>query len=415
MPSQLSKLTLLLGAFVVLSLLGVCSAQPETLSLSQVVSALDSSSPVLAQARAELTVAHAALTSSRALPNPALFGAQETLNDGDNSSERVVGVRQNLGFLWTQAPRTASARAAYESARAAFLEDRNAIIEQVIELAYDYDRYKSQSTLMDSVLFLSEQLSHATSVRRRVGDISPYDEQRFQLELVQLQNRRGELEREASSAMLELMHVTGLSSTLLSNLSLTSPPPAQFDTEEAAVQYALMHRPELSRTERQIVANKYSVAGTRWNQLPDLSIGVGRKSLDPGPDGFVVEAELEIPLWNQRRSDKSIARAGLIQAEVQHNNTVRSVEEEVRGAYRRLRLAERFQPASQVNYADSASTNMLRGVQLYAEGEISAFELVDALRTSVEAQDAVLMLRNALATARAELRRAVGLNPIEEN
>ena len=58
---------------------------------------------------------------------------------------------------------------------------------------------------------------------------------------------------------------------------------------------------------------------------------------------------------------------------------------------------------------------MTRGVQLYLEGEMSAFELVDALRTNVEAQDAVLSLRNSLAVARAELRRAVGLDPLEEN
>jgi len=415
MPSQLSKLTLLFGAFFVFLPFRAWSAQPVTLSLAQVVAALDTTSPALAQARSEVSIARAALTGSRALPNPALFGAQETLNDDANSSERVIGVRQNLGFLWSQAPRTAAARAAYESAQAAYQESRNAVIAQVVALAHEHDRLKRQSTLMDSVLFSAERLALATSARRRVGDIAPYDEQRFQLELVQLQSRRGELEREAAATMLELVQVSGLPATMLTSLALTIPPEVSFDSEYTAVQYALDHRPELVRAERQLAASKRAVDQARWNQLPDFTIGAGRKTVDPGPSGFVIEGELEIPLWNQRRSERSAARAGLNQAEAQFENAIRSVEEEVRSAYRTLKLAEQFQPATQAHLADSASANMLRGVQLYSEGEMSAFELVDALRTSVEAQDAVLMLRNALAVARADLRRVVGLNPMEEN
>ncbi|MBK6766726.1 MAG: TolC family protein [bacterium] len=408
MPSQLTWLTLLLGAFFVFVTSTAAAAEFQIYSLRHVAAALDSTSPILAEARWQLEQARAAVSSSRAFPNPTLFGSQETLDDAESSTERVAGLRQSLGFVWSLRPRLAAANAEVDAAQASYLETKHDLIAHVVQLAFDYDRLKRQFELMDSVLVRADQLAAAIAERRRIGDVAPYDEQRFQLEQVQLRRRKQELQTNASGVLLELVRLTGLPTERLANLALPLPPPTEFRSEDDAVQHALAARPELRRLEQHVAASKHALAQAKWNQLPDFSFGVGQRMLDPGPSGLYFEGELEIPLWNQRRNERNIARAELHLAELQRQRFELSVQAEARQAYRQLQIAERLQPSTDSTLPDSATVNMTRGVQLYLEGEMSAFELVDALRTNVEAQDAVLSLRNSLAVARAELRRAVG-------
>lgn len=413
MPSRLTWLTLLLGAFFVSVPFSLSAAQPRALSLQQIVASLDSTSPVLAEAQTNLSRARSAYTGSRAFPNPSVFGSQESLNDDAGTTERIIGVRQSLGFLWSQASKHGSAKSAYEAAQAEYVEAKRELIVRVLAQAYEFDRLQRQSELMDSVLMQSEHLSKATAARRDLGDIAPYDEQRFVLEKIQLQNHKQELQQEVANALSELIRLTGLSSASFQMLELTEPPSTLFKSEDEAVSYALLHRAELTRSEQALDAAHKAVAQTRWNQLPDLSLGIGDKTVDPGPSGLYIEAEVEIPLWSQRRSETNVARSELAQAEIQHRSQRQLVEQQVRSAFRQLQLAEQINFSLNGSLEDSANVNMQRGVRLYLEGEMSALELVDALRTGIDAQDAALRLRNSLAIARAELRRVAGLEPLE--
>lgn len=415
MPSQLSWLTLLFGAFFVFAVSGASIAGPPGNSLLSIAAALDSTSPILIEAKVDVTLAQAAYAGSRAFPNPTLFGSQESLDDAESSTERVIGVRQELGFAWSQSSRQAAAKADFEAAQAAYLEARHAVTEELVRLAYDYDRLKHQSVLMDSVLSRAQQLAAAIAERRRIGDIAPYDEQRFQLEQVQLQSRKQDVQSETATALLELVRLTGRPAEDFTELSLDLPYGSNFKSEQDAVRFALDNRPELRRSRLQATAREHALKQAGWDRLPGFSVGVGHKSLNPGPEGLYVEGELEIPLWSQRRGEVRAARAELQRAELRRQSLELSIQDEVRQAYAQLQAAESIQPSTTINLSDSADANVTRGVQLYLEGELSAFELVDALRTNVEAMDAVLSLRNSLAVARANFRRAVGLDPLEEN
>ena len=56
--------------------------------------------------------------------------------------------------------------------------------------------------------------------------------------------------------------------------------------------------------------------------------------------------------------------------------------------------------------------DLARGVALYGQGELSPLELVDVLRSTLDAQDAFLSLRNRRLVAELNLRRVTGL-PLE--
>ncbi len=405
--------SLLTGAFFVCMFFERASAQAPSPALREVIAALDSTAPLLAEARAEMAQARAAWTGSRAFPNPALFATQEALNDAANTTERVLGVRQNFGFLWSYSAQSGAARAAYDVEQARYIEARQALAAEVAIQAYEFDRLMRQIAAMDSVLAQAERLAAATSARRVAGDAAPYDELRIQLEVIQLQQQRVELEREAHAVLTELVTLTGRNADELSALRLFVFKAPDFATEADAANFAHEHRAVLTEVKRNEDAGRKTLAAAKWNQLPDFSLGIGTKAVVPGDGGVYFEGELEIPLWSQRRSARHAAASALYGAERARSAVLTNVDQEVRSAFKQWQLVETLSADSHPDLADSAIVNMGRGARLYLEGEMAALELIDALRTGIEAQDAALKMRNAVAEARVNLRRAVGLDILE--
>ena len=137
------------------------------------------------------------------------------------------------------------------------------------------------------------------------------------------------------------------------------------------------------------------------------------KSQKPGPDGSVIDAELEIPIFGQRRSQRRLAAAALGRAGVHLLSERQLVEQEILAAYKQWNHLQTIDVPMSVSMVEGAQLNMERGVLLYLEGELSIFELVDALHSGIEAQETAFELRNALIATQVELRRSVGLEILE--
>ncbi len=400
------------AAFFVMSFVIACSASNAE-NLSWILTEFRATSPVLADARLKLTEARADYTSNRALPNPYLVGEQERWDDDSVPTETTIGIRQNFGFLWSQSSRVRAARLAYESELAKFEELQNELAAQVVVAAYEYDGFRWQSVVLDSVLNRARELTDAMAARRELGDVSLYDEQRLQIELVQLQHRRQQLFAEEQRALTELIRLTGLSQRQLEALNIDIEiHPSEMSLEEAS-SYGLEHRPRAIAAAREVESADWSHRAARLSQLPDFSIGFGLKSQKPGQDGSVIEAELEIPIFGQRRSQRRLAAAAQRRAGVHFLSERQLVEQEIRAAYKQWNHLQTIDVPMSIRMVEGAQLNMERGVLLYLEGELSIFELVDALHTGIEAQETAFELRNALIATQVELRRSIGLEILE--
>ena len=400
------------AAFFVMSFVIACSASNAE-NLSRILAEFRATSPVLADARLKLTEARADYTSNRALPNPYLVGEQERWDDDSVPTETTIGIRQNFGFLWSQSSRVHAARLAYESELAKFEELQNELAAQVVVAAYEYDGFRRQSVMLDSVLNRARELTDAMAARRELGDVSLYDEQRLQIELVQLQHRRQQLFAEEQRTLTELIRLTGLSEHQLEAINIDIEiHPSEMSVEEG-LSYGLEHRPRAIAAARELESADWSHRAARLSQLPDFSIGFGLKSQKPGPDGSVIDAELEIPIFGQRRSQRQLAAAALGRAGVHLLSERQLVEQEILAAYKQWNHLQTIDVPMSVRMVEGAQLNMERGVLLYLEGELSIFELVDALHTGIEAQETAFELRNALIATQVELRRSVGLEILE--
>ena len=156
----------------------------------------------------------------------------------------------------------------------------------------------------------------------------------LQAELIQLRFRRVELAARLNQTTTEFVALTGLSGEILSLLVLPpklSLPP--FADPDAAVHYALQNRLQLRSKSELAKARKAAFSAAKFDQLPDLSIGMARKTADPDFSGLVWQAEIEIPIWGHRSSQRKIAqRRNMSDREIKYRAELMRTEQEVRAA-----------------------------------------------------------------------------------
>jgi outer membrane protein, heavy metal efflux system len=396
-------------------LLAVChSLQAAPLNISEITAGLDTTSPLLADSKLKLAAARAAYTASRALPNPTLFAEGQTLKNGNgNDNEQTVGVQQSLGFLWSQPSKVAARRLAFEAELAAYEETRRNVIVRIVSTVAHLRSIEQQSALLDTVLLTVERLQDAMNARHREGDVSEYDAKRLSAELIQLQQRRLQLTTEKNKMTVEFVDATGLPASVLIDLVLPHLSVPALESEEEAQRLAIAYRPSLQAKTQMVQASRRAFTAAKLNQWPDFLIGVGRKTAEAKLSGLLWKAELEIPIWGQRRSERNLARAEYERAEIEYQAAVRSVEQEARAAFAMWFFLRKTDAKTQTFNQYDARVNLNRGVQLHASGDFSSAELVDALRSSLDALAAALDLQTARLTTNLELRRATGLPILE--
>ncbi len=398
-----------------LSLLVVSSISPaHAMRLSELLRELDTASPHLSAAKLEMTIAQTAFTASRGWPNPTLIGGQEILGANEEPVETTIGVEQELGFLWSQRSRLNARRCAFKAARAMYDETRETLISEVVINAYEYDGILRQEQALDSLIAKANRLMNAVSARQELGDLSQYDKERFSFLIVQLQKERIELTVREQEAIQKLVDLTGLSDKELAPIELDYHPAIPEEgMSDDFVRVGLQNRAVVQATEQRLQQAGSELHAARASQIPGLSIAVGRKSIEDGDSGLFWEAGLEIPLFNQRRSDANRAKARLRNSEIEDRAIRQTVTQEILGALKQrdqVELSRGIPPDTLRKHADQ---NIDRGALLYFEGELSVFELVDVLSSGYDAQVSAIEMRNASVEADVKLLRALGIRLLE--
>ncbi len=396
------------AAFFLILISTTISAQE--MSFQSVIDGLDSTSSVLVQASRQLNEARAQYTASRAIPNPTVFAEGQTLSDhGFTERENTLGIEQSMGFLWSQTPMVEARRFVYESELTAYETIRRDVVAEIIRNLSLLRDLQQLEVLLDTVQQTAEDAMAATAARRQQGDVSDYDAQRMEAELVQLQNRKFALLQEQNQIAQRLTELSGYSAEVLDNLSVPIIPDPPFVDENEAMRYAQAHSLKLRQSEITTQAMRKALLAAKRNQLPDLVLGIARKTADPEFSGWLWQAGIEIPVWGQRRSERNLARAQWKNAEYQQHTQARITEQETLAAMQQWRLLKNIPIASKSATFDNSQLNLHRGIRLYMAGEFGSLELVDALRSVLDAMQANLELHAALLTANLEVRKVTGL------
>jgi cobalt-zinc-cadmium efflux system outer membrane protein len=195
--------------------------------------------------------------------------------------------------------------------------------------------------------------------------------------------------------------------------TLTVPP--SLPSDDVLEREALNARPELAglMARREGAHSATTLAREFW--LPDLTLGVSRDvSGNSGPGVFSTGLAFPLPLlfWQHTKGEVSQSRHFERELAASYRDLEAQVGQDVRNAYaaastslrQAIYIRDQLLPSAREAYRSTAAS--------YAIGGSSAFEVIDARRSLLDAQSQYSDALAAANTSRSDLERAVSV-PLE--
>lgn len=331
--------------------------------------------------------------------NPEVEYSQEHLDLLSGRSEETTWwLRQKLNIAGTKGMERDAAAAALQAAEAQVALRRRQLQAQIREQFYAALAAQIQA---DSLANHHDRLQRiATFIEQRVaqGDASRYDSLRIAQELARAQSAYAQSRAEQQAEHHKLFSLVGGEPATLSGELL--PPAAHINEvsfqqslgqglheQHSLKQHLLEHHPQLQMLAALERSASLSARAARREAWPEVSIGVGRKTLDePGfsAEGDAVALSVEIPLFDRSRG--KVRRADALAHEYAADYT--STRNRLNAQLQTLltTLAAQHGSAEALRQVSTAGENSLSTIAeaSYQAGELSIMELVDAYRTELD-------------------------------
>jgi cobalt-zinc-cadmium efflux system outer membrane protein len=360
-----------------------------------------SEGPDASVARAQRLRGSAEVTFAGVLPNPALVAQHQRSFSGPRDHETVVGLSVPLGLggrrsLFRDAARERQ-RQAYAEAEDTVFESALAFREAYVQAAAAHARV---SLLAERQLLL-DAFSQTIQGLARGGEVAGYD-----LLRQQAQSR---------------MHASGVESAKAHALSRRkwleawvgtpiSFQPNDSNLEDRSGAVPLRSPVGVRAFEAAARASSLEARAADRKWVPDLEVFAGYRQVTAGSDtghGLALALTLPLTLFDHGQGDAARAEA--------ERDLARAAAEKLRREQRVEHEATRVLVAGLVGALRSAAEASARAVEvetkakaLYAAGEATITELLEAFRMAEEAQLEKLALEEEIATARIRLMRAAG-------
>jgi len=370
--------------------------------------------PQLEVAREQTAQFRAIQVQSRALPEPAVTASldqQSGFFQSGAGGQKNIGAGLTVNFPDKYRLRNNVAAGDVGAADANYQSLRQTIASQTADVYDSLLLAIRHNGDISNGKRLAEDFLQRTQSRFQAGTVPRLDVIKANVDVAKATNDLIANERDIANARSALARLLGvpLGSPVQPVDSLGVPP--DLPSLDQLETIALVSRPELAgiAAQRRGAGAATSLAKEFW--LPDLTLGVSR-DVTPGtpPAAFSTGLAFPFPIFFWQHTKGEIAQAQHRERELaaSEQDIRAAIGEDVRTAYatadaalrQAVYIRDQLLPAAQEAFrATSAS---------YAIGGLSAFEVIDARRTLLDAQSQysdALALAN---TSRSELERAIG-------
>jgi cobalt-zinc-cadmium efflux system outer membrane protein len=394
---------------------------PDTLRLEDVLR-------IAVRSRAELTAANARAEALAERPaivgaledpmiSPAIdhypFDMPEDEEMGGGGDERrydwSVRVEQRFPLSGLRGHRRDAALA--DAARARALAD-NARLDITLDAERSFfmllERRRMHAVLAAQEV-LAGELIDAASARYASGTGSQADVLRAEVEAARLRGARQALtaQTRAAEAMLNTSMGRSPAEPLpeLVHTVTRDPPPAA----PAAVERALLRRPELAAGAAEVQRAEAEVAVMQSMYKPMATVGIGRASTMAEGDGAMLMVGVSVPIWRERlRAGVAEARAMQRMADSDLAAMRLMVAGEAVSARESVEAARAQYVVLDDDVLPRARAATESALAAYSSGQGTLIAVVESARALWEVQEEQVMTEAALGEAWARLRRATG-------
>lgn len=400
--------------------------------LARLVDAAQAVSPTIASARTRIATAREQRVAAGAALAPTLDAALVS----QRASQQSAGVPTNttsqalLQASWevdifgaNRAVRDA-AEARYQGAQAGWHDAR---VSVAAETANAYYQQRACERLLD----VAQQDAASRADTARVTQLSAQAgfESPANLALAQASAADGSSRAIAQQAQCDVGVKTLVALTAIAEPELRALLTGAVDNAAAALSPAqgvpvetlpaqvLAQRPDVFNSEREVAAASFEVAGARAERFPRLTLtgSVGRGNVRAGGESVTANTwnigpvQMTLPIFDagRRRAAVDAAQERYAAAVITYRGSVRQAVREVEEALVNLQSADRRTTDAQTalqGYRTSFDAADVR----YKNGMASLFELEDARRTRLAAENAMVGVQRERSAAWIALYRAAG-------
>jgi len=402
---------------------------PDTLTFDRTRELLRAHNPQLRAAGAREKAQGQAARARALFPNPALSVSGERTNlEGDGVDDQwYLSVTQPLHYPGEHRARTAAARATARAAEARTQEVAAKLYRTVRRRYLDVVVAERRRTINRHFAEAIRKGARAARVRVQEGDLGTFQQARIQAAQAQYEDGLAEAKRALRTARTDLYALLHPGSSQKAPADTATLPEVSVAgtlqyrpvrvSQEAALQRALQRRGQVRAARATLATQRKRLTTARYGRLPNLSVSAGPKTQSlPGSEttfGFTAALNVELPIWNGGQTNVDARRNRRSEAQARLEAARRQVRTDVRTAIEDLRSYQsRIETVSQDVLADTDS--LLQNAQyVYQEGDITLFELLDAIESARSA--ALLRTRLTARYLRAlyDLEYALGVGPTD--
>jgi outer membrane protein TolC len=423
------------------ALLSAAAAETsQTLSLVDATRAAMEHNPELAEVSSGLRAAEAGVRVAGSLPEPMLSyqAWQQPLSrpfDPTATNMHMIGIRQSLPFPGQRGIAERAARSEAEARRDDIRARRLAIQAQVAHAYVAWWRAREELRVHLEHMKLAERTLAGVESRYAAGGGRQGDILRAQTDLHRLHADIAGIQESLRSSEALLAATMGTpdeslpppsqpavadtvraSQVLLAAATDAQPPALSRDSNSGVAPEPVGDRPEVaaSRARAERAASTARLAD-RARRAPDLMVGFDYMLMPGFPDAYSVMLQVGAPWFSSRRAAEAERAAAEVQ---QARDSVAATANAAR--YERLEARARVQAAKAqlAVLEDDVVPRADRTLQAlrasYTSGDSDLVTLIDAESALLDARLGAVRQHAALADAAADLRRALGIDLLEQ-
>lgn len=409
---SLRQTSIISGALVAVFAAAPALAEPP-LTVDQYVETVLRSHPSSQEIAALNRSAEAERKATRLLPDPTVELSRDRAGHTSDGRfiEKGLSVSQEIPWPGTFSAGIRVGDRAAESFRASAESARWELIVSARRAFTDVLAARARTEIARRAEEDARSLRDLVQRRAELGETREADRIKAEVEWLRQQRALRGAEQEAQTAEIVLRTLAGVD--LPEPLTLNGDLPSstsELNQQELESVAARSPRVLAARAEGERLAAVAAVA--RRGRIPNLDVRVFRDDeIDKQTTGASIG--VRIPLWNANRGEIARAEAAAAVAKSAAERIALAARIELLERLRDINIAG-SQAALLVNDVLPKARESLRLARLaYEEGETSLLDLLDAQRTSREAEREAIDARAELATAAMELQRLAGpdINP----
>lgn len=402
---------------------------PDTLTFERATTLLQQHNPQWRAAQAKARARGRSAQAAALYPNPTLSVSEERTNLPNGVDDQwYTAITQPIRYPGEHGARSRSADATTRAARARATERHaqlfNTLRHRYLDVVVAQARVQTLRSFTESV----RSAAKAARVRAQEGDLGTVRRTRMQVARAQYENDLADARQRLRTARTTLTAfllptaqapldtVQAMAPSRVAGTMTRAVSPVDVNTD-AVLRRALRQRGAVRAADARMTARTADVEAAQYKKYPSISISAGpkRQSLPSSTTyGYTAGLSIGLPLWNGGETAVEASRHRRRAATAALDATRRRVKVQVHTALERLRSYRgRLRSMSDTVLASPDSLGADARF-VYRQGEMTLFELLDALDAARRASLLRLDLRAGYLRALYDLEAAVGVGPTDD-